>query len=94
MRHPSSTNPTGTHQRCPTHRVRVRLPLATIEELEHLAALHHVTRQQILRQILAAGLVSDTPLRPAGPAPAERLHAYSRLTHIRSVELAAPKAVA
>lgn len=94
MRHPSSTNPTSTPQHCPTHRVRVRLPLATIEELDHLAALHHVTRQQILRQILAAGLVSDTPLRPAGPAPAERLHAHTRLTHIRSIELAAPKAAA
>ena len=94
MRHPISTNPTGTPQRCPTHRVRVRLPLATIEELDHLAALHHVTRQQILRQILAAGLVSDTPLRPAGPARAERLHAHSGLTLIRSIELAAPKAVA
>ncbi len=94
MRHPSSTNPSGTPHRCPTHRVRVRLPLATIEELDHLAALHHVTRQRILRQILAAGLVSDTPLRPAGPAPAERLHAHTRLTHIRSIELAAPKAAA
>jgi len=94
VRHPISTNPTGTPQRCADHRVRVRLPLATIEELDHLAALHHVTRQQILRQILSAGLVSDTPLRPAGPAPTERLHAHTRLTHIRSTELAAPKAAA
>ena len=94
MRHPLSTNPTGTPQRCPTQRIRVRLPLATIEELDHLAALHHVTRQQILRQILAAGLVSDTPLQPAGPAPAERLHTHAQLTHIRSIELATPKAVA
>lgn len=94
MRHPVSSNPTGTYQHCPTHRIRVRLPLSTIEELDHLAALHHVTRQQILRHILAAGLVSDTPLRPAGPAPAERLHAHTLLTHIRSIELAAPKAVA
>jgi hypothetical protein len=94
MRHPLSTNPAGTCQRCPTHRIRTRLPLATIEELDHLAALHHVTRQQILRQILAAGLVSDTPLQPAGPAPAQRLHAHAYLTHIRSIELAAPRAVA
>ena len=94
MKHPLSTNPTGTTQRCPTHRIRVRLPLATIEELDHLAALHHVTRQQILRQILAAGLVSDTPLRPAGPSPAERLRTHAQLSHLRSIELAATKAAA
>ena len=41
MRHPLSTNPTGTPRRCPTRRIRVRLPLATVEELDHLAALHH-----------------------------------------------------
>jgi hypothetical protein len=94
VRHPLSTNPTGFPERCPTHRIRVRLPLATVEELDHLAALHHVTRQHILRQILAAGLVSDAPLQPTGPAPGERLHAHSQLTHIRSIELAAPRAVA
>ena len=38
MRHPLSTNPTGTPRRCPTRRIRVRLPLATIEELDHLAS--------------------------------------------------------
>ena len=94
MRHPLSTNPTGTPRRCPTRRIRVRLPLATVEELDHPAALHHVTRQQILRQILAAGLISDTPLQPAGPAPAQRLHTHAQLTHLRSIELAAPRAVA
>ena len=94
MRHPLSTNPTGTPRRCPTRRIRVRLPLATVEELDLLAALHHVTRQQILRQILAAGLVSDTPLQPAGRAPIERLNTHAQLTHIRSIELAAPRVVA
>lgn len=94
MIHPLSTNPTASPRRCLTRRVRVRLPLATIEELDHLAALHHLTRQQILRQILAAGLLSDTPLQPAGPKPAERLHTHAQLTHIRSIELAAPRAVA
>ena len=94
MIHPLSTNPTTSPRGCPTHRIRVRLPLATVEELDHLAALHHLTRQQVLRQILAAGLLSDTPLQPAGPAPAQRLHTHAQLTHIRSIELAAPRAVA
>jgi hypothetical protein len=94
VRHPLSTNPIGTPQRCPSRRIRVRLPLATVEELDHFAALHHVTRQQVLRQILAAALVSDTPLQPAGAAPAQRLHTHAQLTHIRSLELAAPRAVA
>ena len=88
MRQPLSTNPVGIPHRCPTQRIRVRLPLATIEEIDYLAALHHVTRQQILRQILAAGLISDTPLRPPGPASAERLHTHAQLTHARSIELA------
>jgi hypothetical protein len=94
LRHPISTNPTSAPQRCPTHRIRVRLPLATIEELDHLATIHHVTRQHILRQILAAGLISDTPLQPTGPTPAQRLHTHAQLTHARSIELAAPRAVA
>jgi hypothetical protein len=88
MRHPLSTNPTGTPQRCPTHRIRVRLALATVEELDHLAELHHVTRQHILRQIIAAGLVSDTPHLPVGPDPVDRLAEHAYLTNRRSNELA------
>ncbi len=88
MRHPLSTNPAGTPHRCPTQRIRVRLPLATVEELDHLAALHHVTRQHILRQIIAAGLVSDTPHLPVGPDPVGRLAEHAYLTNRRSNELA------
>ncbi len=94
MRQHISTNPTSTRRGRASQRVRVRLPLATVEELDHLAALHHVTRQQILRQVLAAGLVSDTPLQPAGAAPTERLHAHAQLTRARSTELASAKAAA
>ena len=92
MRHPLSTNPTGTPRRCPTHRIRVRLPLATVEELDHLAALHHVTRQQILRRILAAGLSATRLCNPPGPTR-RAAHTHAQLTHIRSIELAAPGAV-
>lgn len=94
MRHPLSTNPTGIAQSCPTRRVRVRLPLATIEELDHLASLYHLTRQDILRRILSVALTSDMPLQPTGPAPAQRLYIHAQLTHSRSVELAAPRAIA
>ena len=85
MIHPLSTNPTASPRRCPTHRIRVRLPLATIEELDHLASLYHLTRQDILRRILAAALTSDTPLLLAEP---DRVRAHAELTRARSAELA------
>jgi hypothetical protein len=89
MRHPLSTTPHGAASRHLTRRVRVRLPLATIEELDHLACLSHTSRQQILRQIINAALISDTPHRPTGPDPIDRLAEHSCLTHARSLELAA-----
>jgi hypothetical protein len=92
MRQAVSTTPHGAPPRCPTHRIRVRLSLATIEELDHLAEVHHLTRQDVLRQILTAGLLSDTPLQAAGPAPIERLQAHGQLTYARSLELAAVRA--
>jgi hypothetical protein len=85
VRHPLSTNTTGTPQRCSTQRVRVRLPLATVEELDHLAGLYHLTRQEILRRILAAALTSDTPFAFAEP---DRIRAHAELTRARSAELA------
>lgn len=81
MRQPLSTNPTGT----PTRRTRVRLPLSTIEELDHLASLYHLSREDILRRILAAALASDTPFALAEP---DRIRAHAELTHARSAELA------
>ena len=95
MRHPISTNPTGTPQRCPTHRIRVRLPLATIEELDHLAALHATSpANRSCARSSAAGLVSDTPLQPAGPAPAAGSAPTPSSPTSRSIELAAAKAAA
>jgi hypothetical protein len=91
VRHPLSTNPTKSRRRCPVRRVRVRLPLATVEEIDHLAALQHLTRQQIIRRLLAVALVSDTPLQPAGPAAALQLHTHAQLTHLRSIALAAAR---
>ena len=85
MRHPLSTNPTGTGQRCLNRRIRVRLPLATIEELDNLASLYHLTRQDILRRILAAALTSDTPLSLTEP---DQIRAHAELTRARSAELA------
>jgi hypothetical protein len=86
MRHPVSIS---RHTRqCPRLRIRIRLPLATVEELDYLAQLAHATRQQILRQLISAALVSDTPLRPDGPDPTSRLRTHAELTHARSLELA------
>jgi hypothetical protein len=85
VRHPLSTNSAGTPQRCATQRIRVRVPLATVEELDHLASLYHLTRQEILWRILAAGLTSDTPFALAEP---DRIRAHAELTRARSAELA------
>jgi hypothetical protein len=85
VRQPLSTNPSGTRTQCPTRRVRVRLPLATVEELDHLAGLYHLTRQDILRLMLAAALTSDTPFSLAEP---DRIREHAELTRARSAELA------
>lgn len=89
MRHPVSSSHACQHPQIPSQRIRIRLPLATVEELDHLAELQHLTRQQIIRQILTAGLLSDMPLRPAGAESVERIHVHAHLTHTRSLELAA-----
>jgi hypothetical protein len=82
VRQPLSTNPAVRRL---TRRVRVRLPLATVEELDHLASLYHLTRQDILRLMLAAALTSDTPFWLSEP---DRIRAHHELTRARSAELA------
>lgn len=77
---------------CPSRRIGIELPLATIEELDLLAARNHLSREQILRQIINAALLSDTPHRPAGPDPIARLAEHAYLTHRRSLELVAGSA--
>lgn len=79
MRHPGSTK---THTT--TRRTRVRLPLATIEELDHLGGLHHLTRQDVLRRLLAAALSSDSPF---SLVEASHIRAHAELTRLRSAEL-------
>ncbi len=88
MRQPVSSSHPSQHPQCPRQRIRIRLPLATVEELDHLAVLAHSSRQQILRQIITAALVSDTPHLPAGDDPVARLAEHAYLTHRRSLELA------
>lgn len=92
MNHPASTTIDVLQQPCPTRRVRLKLPLATIEELDNLAALNHISRQQTLTQIITAGLLNDTPHLPAGPDPIGRLAEHAYLTHRRSVQLAHDRA--
>ena len=74
--------------RCPSRRIGLGLPLATIEELDLLGARYHLSREQILRQIINAALLSDAPHWPAGPEPIDRLAEHARLTLVRSYELA------
>jgi predicted transcriptional regulator len=88
MRQPLSSNPTSVQPPRPSQRIRIRLPLATVEELDHLARLTHTSRQHILRRIINAGLVTDQPLQPDGPDAEQRLHWHGRLTEARSLELA------
>jgi hypothetical protein len=88
----TSTTPTTTTTRCPTQNISIRLPLATVEELEHLAELNHITRQQLLSQLINASLLNDAPHLPAGEDPIERLTEHAYLTHQRSLELAAKSA--
>jgi hypothetical protein len=85
---PHSTQP------CPRGRVRVRLPLATVEEIDRLAELTLNSRQGVLRQLITVALISDTPLQPSGPEPYARLRLHAELTRIRSHELADPGALA
>jgi hypothetical protein len=74
--------------RCPSRQIGLELPLATIEELDLLAARYHIGREQILRQIINAALLSDAPHLPAGPDPIGRLAEHAYLTLVRSYELA------
>jgi Ribbon-helix-helix protein, copG family len=73
--------------RCPSRRIGLELPLATIEGLDLLADLQHLSREQILRQIINAALLNDTPHWPAGPDPIGRLAEHGYLTLVRSYEL-------
>ena len=77
--------------RCPSRRIGLELPLAMIEELDLLADRHHITRTQMLRQIINAALISDTPHWPAGPDPIGRLAEHAYLTRQRSYEIAATR---
>ena len=74
--------------RCPSRQIGLDLPLATIEEIDLLAARYHISREQILRQIINAALLSDAPHWPAGPDPIGRLAEHAYLTVVRSYELA------
>jgi hypothetical protein len=76
------------HNRCPTRRIGVEVPLSIVEELDNLAGLNHITRQQLLVQLINASLLNDTPHLPAGPDPIGRLAEHAYLTHRRSLELA------
>ncbi len=91
MNHTTSTTPDPLdvlHHPCHTRLIGVDLPLSTIEELDHLADLHHITRQQLLAQLINVSLLNDTPYLPAGPDPIDRLAEHAYLTHRRSLELA------
>lgn len=87
QQHTTTTNdPPGAC--CPSRQTSVELPLATIEELDNLAALNHLTRDEILRQIINAALLSDTPQLPADEDQVDRLAEHAHLTRHRSLELA------
>ena len=88
MNHTTSTTLDVLRTACPTRRIGIELPLATIEELDHMATLNHISRQETLRQIINAALLSETPHWPTGPDPIDRLAAHAYLTHRRSLELA------
>jgi hypothetical protein len=75
--------------RCPSRRIGLELPLAAIEELDLRAARNHISRQQILRQIINAAPLSDAPHWPAGPDPIGQLAEHAYLTRVRSHGLAA-----
>jgi len=73
---------------CPTPRITVSLPLATIEQLDQLATTGRVNRQQLVCQIINASLLSETPHWPTGPDPLGRHTERAYVTHCRSLELA------
>lgn len=92
MNHTTSTTPDPLdvlHNRCPTRRIGVEVPLSIVEELDQLAGVNHITRQQLLVQLINASLLNDAPHLPAGPDPIGRLAEHAYLTHRRSLELAA-----
>ena len=66
----------------------MELPLSTVEELDQLAGLNHITRQRLLVQLINASLLNDAPHLPSGPDPIDRLAEHAYLTHRRSIELA------
>lgn len=91
MNYTTSTSPDQLdvpHHRCPTRRIGVEVPLSIVEELDQLAGLNHITRQQLLVQLINASLLNDAPHLPAGPDPIGRLAEHAYHTHRRSFELA------
>lgn len=79
---------TALNTPCPTRRIALPLPLATIEALDQLAEREHVSRRQLLGQIVTAGLLNNTPHLPTGQDPIGRLAEHHYATHRRSLELA------
>ncbi len=49
------------HSRYPSWLIGLELPVATTEELDLLADLQHLSREQILRRIINAALIRATP---------------------------------
>ena len=92
MNQKSSTTLDVVGHGCPTTAISVELPLATVEELDHLAELHHLSRRQLLKQLITTSLLNDAPHLPAGEDPAGRLAEHGYLTHRRSLEIAAEQA--
>jgi hypothetical protein len=89
----SSTNtPLVLRHPCPNQRIGVELPLATIEELDQLAQLNHITRQELLKRLITTSLLNGAPHLPDGDDPIGRLAEHAYLTHRRSLELAAGSA--
>ena len=86
--------PTVLNTPCPTRRITVSLPLATIEQLDQLAIAGRVSRQQLVGQIINASLLSETPHWPAGPDPLGRLAERAYAIHSRSLELAQTRPLA
>jgi hypothetical protein len=89
MTYPASPIRAALRSRCPSRRIGVELPLATIEELDFFGARNHLSREQILRQLINAPLLNDAPHWPADPEPVGQLAEHAHLTLVRSHELAA-----
>ena len=88
MQQHTTTTIDAHHGGCPSRRIEVELPLATIEEPGNLAATGHITRQTVMAQIISAALLSDTPQLAAGEDPVGRLAEHAHLTRCRSLGLA------